>query len=88
MWKNAIQTRTASIVVVMLVAIVPAAIQLPAIRLQNNLETWSSEDDEQARALQRMETFFPKEEPILVSWNTSSLADKRVQRMSCRIALY
>jgi len=61
----------------MLVGLIAAARQLPRIRLQNKLETWLSKDDEQVRALRQKELYFPADERILVSWDTSSLWDAR-----------
>ena len=79
MWQKVFGTGTFSIVIVgiMLVAIVPAARQLPLIELQDDLATWLSKDDEHARALQQLESYFPAEDRILVSWDTSSLSDPR-----------
>ncbi len=77
MWQKVFGTGTFSIVIVgiMLVAIVPAARQLPLIELQDDLATWLSKDDEHARALQQLESYFPAEDRILVSWDTSSLSE-------------
>ena len=79
MWEKVCRTKLLSLVIVgvMLVGLIAAVRQLPLIRLQNKLETWLSEDDEQARALRLMESYFPAEERILVSWKTSSLSDAR-----------
>lgn len=65
------------VVAVMLVAGILAAWQIPQIELQNDLATWLSEDDEQARALRRMESYFPHKAKVLVSWDSSSLNDPR-----------
>ena len=58
---------------------------MPLIKLQDDLETWLSKDDEQARALQQLESYFPPEERILVSWDTSSLSDPRSQEFQKRV---
>lgn len=65
------------VVTVMMVATIAAVVQLPHIELQNDLETWLADDDEQAQALRKMQQYFPKEEKMLVSWDTSSLTDVR-----------
>ncbi|MEZ6131449.1 MAG: MMPL family transporter [Planctomycetaceae bacterium] len=65
----------------MVIGVVLAARQLPLIRLQNNLETWLDPDDEQAQALRRMESYFPKEERVVVSWDSSFLGDARNQTL-------
>ncbi|MCA9009725.1 MAG: MMPL family transporter [Planctomycetaceae bacterium] len=82
MWGNLKSSKVLSwaIVAGMLVGIIVAARELPQIRLQNKLETWLSEDDDQARALRRMESLFSPEERILVSWDSSSLSDARTSK--------
>lgn len=70
-----------AIIAAMLVGLILAARLLPSIRLQNDLETWLAKDDEQALALRRMEEYFPKEERVLVSWDSSSLQDPRNDRV-------
>ena len=79
MWQAAFPSRTASIVIVgiMLFGGISAAFQLPRIQLQDDLATWLSKDDEHARALEQLESYFPAEERILVSWDSSSLSDPR-----------
>jgi predicted RND superfamily exporter protein len=77
------RTKIPSLIVVglMLAGLLVAASQLPRIRLQNKLETWLAEDDEQRLALRQMESYFPAEERVLVSWDTSSLTDPRSNRL-------
>lgn len=65
----------------MLAGLLVGAGQLPGIRLQNKLETWLAEDDEQRLALRQMESYFPPEERVLVSWNTSTLKDPRSSKL-------
>jgi predicted RND superfamily exporter protein len=79
MWEKVGRTRILSLAIVgmMLVGLIAAARQLPEIRLQNKLETWLSKDDEQVLALRQKEMYFPADERILVSWDTSSLGDAR-----------
>ncbi len=88
MWQKVFGTKGFAIVVVgiMVAAVIPAARQLPLITLQDDLETWLSKDDEQARALQQLESYFPPEERILVSWDTSSLSDLRNNEFKARVA--
>ncbi len=74
-----------AVVGVMVGGAVWAARQLPNIRLQNDIETWLAEDDEQAEALKRMEAYFPKEERIVVSWDSSDLADPRMAELRDRL---
>jgi len=79
MWEKVWRTRIPSLAIVggMLLVLIAAACQLPQIRLQNKLETWLSKDDEQVLALRLKESYFPPEERLLVSWETSSLQDTR-----------
>lgn len=83
MWGKVCRTKILSLAVVggMFIGIIVAARQLPLIKLQNKLETWLSKDDEQARALRRMDSYFPPEERILLSWDTSSLSDARTSNL-------
>lgn len=74
-----------TIVGLMAVSLVFAARQLPSIRLQNDLETWLADDDQQAQALRRMESYFSKEERVIVSWDSSSLDDPRNQPLRDRL---
>jgi len=62
MWEKVCRTKLLSFVIVgvMLGGLIAGIRQLPLISLQNKLETWLSEDDEQARALRLMETYFPR----------------------------
>ena len=68
MWQKVFGTKTYAFVIVgiMLIGVIPAARQLPLIELQDDLATWLSKDDEHARALQELESYFPPEERILV----------------------
>ncbi len=87
MWQAAFPSRTASIVIIgiMLFGGISAALQLPRIRLQDDLATWLSKDDEHARALEQLESYFPREERILVSWDSSSLSDPRSNEFKERL---
>ena len=87
MWQKVLGSKTASIVVVglLLLSVIPAARQLLRIRLQNDLATWLSKDDEHARALEQLESYFPAENRILVSWETSSLSDPRNNEFKQRV---
>ena len=87
MWQRVLESKTGSIVIVgiMLLAVIPAALLLPRITLQNDLATWLSKDDEHARALEQLESYFPPEERILVSWDTSSLSDPRSNEFKNRV---
>ena len=87
MWQKVFGTKTYAFVIVgiMLIGVIPAARQLPLIELQDDLATWLSKDDEHARALQELESYFPPEERILVSWDTSSLSDPRSQEFQKRV---
>lgn len=88
MWQKMFGTKTFSIVIVgiMLLAVIVASRQLPLIELQDDLATWLSTDDEQALALKQLESYFPPEERILVSWDTSSLSDPRNDEFKKRVA--
>lgn len=79
MFQQRFQTMAASVVIItlMVVGLVLAARQLPSVRLQNDLETWLAKDDDQAQALRRLELYFPKEERVMVSWDSSTLDDPR-----------
>lgn len=81
--RRMFRTKIPSLIVVglMLAGVLVAAGQLPRIRLQNKLETWLAEDDEQRLALRQMESYFPPEERVLVSWDTSTLADPRSSKL-------
>jgi len=83
MWNRLFRTKIPSLIVVgiMLAGLLVAGGQLPRIRLQNKLETWLAEDDEQRLALRQMESYFPPEERVLVSWDTSTLEDPRNSRL-------
>lgn len=87
MWQAAFRSKTVSIVIVgiMLLGGISAAVQLPRIRLQDDLATWLSKDDEHGRALEQLESYFPPEERILVSWDSSSLSDPRIGEFKKRI---
>ena len=87
MWEKVFRTKTFSIVIVGIMAtgLIAAARQLPLIRLQNDLATWLSRDDEHARALEQLESYFPPKEKILVSWDTSSLSDPRSDEFQKRL---
>jgi predicted RND superfamily exporter protein len=76
------QTTIANLAVVTLITagVAFAVVQLPSVQLQNNLETWLADDDVQAQTLRRMEALFPKEERIVVAWDSNSLTDDRVSR--------
>lgn len=82
MWGSLRNAKILSWVIVasMFAGIILAARELPQIRLQNKLETWLSEDDEQALALRRMELYFSPEERILLTWDSSSFTDERTSR--------
>ena len=87
MWEKVYRTRIPSLVIVgvMLAGLISAALQLPRIQLQDDLATWLSKDDEHARALEQLESYFPPEERILVSWDSSSLSDPRIGEFKKRI---
>jgi predicted RND superfamily exporter protein len=87
MRQAAFPSKTASIVIIgiMLFVGISAARQLPRIQLQDDLATWLSKDDEHARALEQLESYFPPEERILVSWDTSSLSDPRNDEFKKRV---
>ena len=87
MWQKVFGTKTYAFVIVgiMLVGVIPAARQLPLIELQDDLATWLSKDDEHALALHQLESYFPPEERILVSWDTSSLSDPRSHEFQKRV---
>lgn len=87
MRQAAFPSKTASLVIIgiMLFVGISAARQLPRIQLQDDLATWLSKDDEHARALEQLESFFPPEERILVSWDTSSLSDPRNNEFKKRV---
>ena len=55
MWQTAFRSKTVSIVIVgmMLFGGISAALQLPRIRLQDDLATWLSKNDEHGRALEQ-----------------------------------
>ena len=82
MRRKVCSTKILSLLIVggMLIGLIAAARQLPSIRLQNKLETWLSRDDEQVRALRLKESYFPAEERVLVTWETSSLGDTRTNK--------
>ena len=74
-----------TILALLLAGFVFAAMSLPGVELQNDLETWLAEDDPQSQALSRMYEYFPKRERILVSWDDSALDDQRLAEFGTAI---
>ena len=56
----------------------PAVWSLSRIDLENDIANWLPEDDPQARTLRWYQDNFQHEDRVLVSWDSSSLADPRV----------
>ena len=57
----------------------PAIWSLSRIDLENDIANWLPEDDPQARTLRWYQEHFQHEDRVLVSWDSSSLADPRVR---------
>jgi len=56
----------------------PAIWSLSRIDLENDIANWLPEDDPQARTLRWYQDNFQHEDRVLVSWDSSTLADPRV----------
>ena len=56
----------------------PAIWSLSRIDLENDIANWLPEDDPQARTLRWYQENFQHEDRVLVSWDTSTMADPRV----------
>ena len=76
----------AAVVAVVLLALLPLAwLGLRQIRLKNDVASWLPADDPNKIALDWFHDHFEPHDRMLVSWDTSSLDDDRVDRFADRV---
>ena len=73
------------IVLLLVFLSVPAIWSLSRIDLENDIAKWLPEDDPQARTLRWYQEHFQHEDRVLVSWDTSTLSDPRVNWFHSRL---
>ena len=73
------------IVLLLVFLATPAIWSLSRIDLENDIANWLPEDDPQARTLRWYQEHFQHEDRVLVSWDTSTLSDPRVNWFHSRL---
>ena len=73
------------IVLLLVFLATPAIWSLSRIDLENDIANWLPEDDPQARTLRWYQEHFQHEDRVLVSWDSSTLSDPRVNWFHSRL---
>lgn len=74
------------VIVVILFTTPLLVLVLKDVSLENDITTWLPQDDPDARSLEWFTSQFEKEDQIILSWDSSSLVDSRVESLVERLS--